>query len=428
VYHCFWAIKKKLEGTVPSTFDVKLEKYADLIVQVALNLRAGQKLCILSPIQGAPLVRKIAASAYRAGARLVDVIWGDEEVTLARFQNAPRDSFEEFPAWQISVPIEYMQDGNAMLNLHAQNPDLLKDQDPEIVGTAIQTAQKYRKPLLELITRNAGNWIVISMPIPSWAAKVFPDLPEEQREKELWNAIFEVCRLNEEDPVAVWKSHVRGLTERAGYLTGKQYTALKITSPGTDLTVGLPSGHVWMGGELYAQNGITFIPNMPTEEVFTMPHKDRVDGKVTATRPLVFGGKLIENFSLTFQGGQVVEFHAEKGEEALRQLLDTDEGARRLGEVALVPYSSPVSKSGILFFNTLFDENAASHLALGKAYRFTMQHGAEKTEEEFQAAGGNHSLTHDDFMIGSQQTNVDGVCPDGNTEPLMRMGEWVIGH
>ncbi|MHB0965086.1 MAG: aminopeptidase [Bellilinea sp.] len=409
-----------------SDFNQTLQKYADLIVQVGLNLRAGQKLIVRAPIQAEPLARLVTVSAYRAGARLVDVLYSDEEITLARFENAPRDSFAEFPAYRAKVLEEYAANGDAMLSIYAENPDLLKGQDPNLIGIATKATATHARPYSQLIARNNTNWLVVSIPIPSWAAKVFPGLSADEQMAKLWDALFAVTRLKRPDPVADWKEHIRQLGARKQMLNNKRYAALKYRAPGTDLTIGLPDGHIWYGGDVKAANGINFIPNMPTEEVFTMPHKDRVDGVVRSSLPLSYSGTLIENFSLTFKGGKVVDYKAEKGEHALKNLLEMDEGSARLGEVALVPHNSPIAQSKLMFFNTLFDENAASHLALGRAYQFTMQGGEQMSEEQFAAAGGNTSLAHVDFMVGSGQMDIDGVFADGKTEPLMRSGEWVM--
>ncbi len=404
-----------------------LAKYAELIVRVGLNIRAGQRLAITTaPLESAPLTRLITASAYDAGARLVDVRYTDEQISLIRFQHAPRDSFEEFPEYFAAGLEQHLKNGNATLSIYAEDPDLLKDQDPALIATAQKAAQQHTLPAINLLTRNASNWCVVSLPVPSWAAKVFPDLPPELRLDCLWEAIFKVCRLDQPDPVAAWKQHVDQLASRAKTLSDKQFSALHYTAPGTDFTVGLPKGHCWMGGQITSENGIAFIANMPTEEIFTLPHNDHADGIVHASRPLSYGGTLIQDFSLTFKDGRVVDFTAAQGADTLRELLDTDEGARHLGEVALVPHSSPISQSGILFYNTLFDENAASHLALGKAYSFTLQNGEQMDEDSFAAAGGNHSLVHVDFMIGSGQTDIDGIRADGKREPIMRKGEWAF--
>jgi aminopeptidase len=408
------------------SFEQIMQRYADVIVQVGLNLQSGQKLVIWAPIETASLVRLVTARAYQAGARFVDTIYEDDQVTLARFRFAPRDSFTEDRVWLGRMLDEHGRDGNAYLRIYAEDPDLLKNQDPELVSQYKRTSWKNRKAFSDQASRNALNWCVASAPVAGWAAKVFPDLDPLGQEERLWQSIFEVCRLYQDDPVEAWMQHIRQLGARRDYLNQKQYTALKYSAPGTNLTVGLPQGHVWRSGSILSQGGILFTPNLPTEEIFTLPHKDRMDGFVAATRPLSYAGTLIDDFSLTFETGRIVDFKAGQGEAVLRHLIETDEGSHRLGEVALVPHSSPIAQSGLMFFNTLFDENAASHLAIGMAFQFTLQGGEEMSLEDFQAAGGNTSITHVDFMIGSGQMDIDGVCTDGSPEPVMRQGEWAF--
>lgn len=408
------------------SFEQKLQNYAELAVKVGLGFQAGQRLFIRAPIEGAPLVRLIAASAYRAGARLVEVIWHDDALTLARFQYAPRDSFEEYPAWRAELLAQAAEAGDAVLSVLATDPDLLKDQDLELVTTVQRVHDQHLLPFRKLAMTERVNWSIVSLPIPAWAAKIFPGEPPEQQLSKLWDTIFTICRADRPDPVAAWQQHNQELVARKDYLTARQYTALKYTGPGTDLILGLPDGHLWQGGAGQTHSGLTYIPNLPTEEVFTLPHKDQAEGVVTSTRPLSVGGVLIENFSLMFENGRVVKIAARKGEAMLNSLVETDEGSARLGEVALVPYSSPVSKSGLLFYNTLYDENAASHLALGRAYRFCLAGGSAMTEEEFAVAGGNNSFAHIDFMIGSRQMDIDGLTRNGGVEPVMRGGEWAF--
>jgi len=403
-----------------------LDRYVELIVRVGLNLRAGQKLMISAPIATAPLVRKLVASAYKAGARLVDVNWNDEELTRIRFENAPGDSFTEYPTWRERGREEHIRAGHAVLSIYASNPDLLKGQDPERIATYMKTASQNTQTVLDLISKDEVNWCVVSMPVTAWATRVFPGLSEEQAMQKLWDAILHVSRVDLPDPVGAWKLHMDGLMARAAYLNRKKYAAVRFRGPGTDLTLGLPDGHAWMGAKSIAATGVEFTPTLPPEEIFPLPHKDRADGVVTCTRPLHYAGTLIENFRLTFQAGKVVDFPAEAGEEQLRSLLETDEGAQRLGEVALVPNSSPVAQTGLLFYNMLFDENAASHLALGNAYPTCLEGGASLNEEELAARGANTSSTHEDFMVGSEQVDVDGVTASGASEALMRAGEWAF--
>jgi len=411
---------------MPLTFDEKLQRFADLAIQIGVGIQPGQTLIIRAPIEAAPLVRLAATSAYKAGAKLVDVMWQDDALTLARFQYAPRDSFEAYPTWYAQGRYEVAKNGGATLSVYAEDPDLLGGQDPDLLALAEKVAQTHNAPTRQLGMANAFNWAVISVPIPSWAAKIYPDDSPAVAVEKLWELIFQVCRVNESDPLAAWESHIATLTEKKNYLNDKKYVALSYRGPGTDFTLGLPENHIWNGADADTPSGIRFIANIPTEEVFTMPHKDKADGVVTSTKPLSYNGTLITNFSLTFEGGRVVKVTADTGEATLRKLVETDDGSARLGEVALVPHSSPISQSNKLFYNTLFDENASCHLALGKAYRFCMVNGAEMSTETFAAAGGNDSLAHVDFMIGSGEIDIDGLTRAGEKEAIMRGGEWVF--
>jgi len=408
------------------SFEQKLQNYADLAVKFGIGLQAGQRLIVRTPVESAPLVRLIAESAYKAGARLVDIMWRDDAITLARFKYAPRDSFEEFPTWQTRALAEAAEQGDAVLSIAGTDPDLLKDQDPDLVALTQHVARTHMDPFTTHLVNDGVNWSIISVPIASWAAKIFPDDRPDAQISKLWDMIFQACRVDQIDPIAAWHQHIEQLAARAAYLNAKQYAALKYTAPGTDLMVGLTQNHIWKGGDSTTQTGISFIANMPTEEVFTAPHKDKVEGVVSSSKPLSYAGVLIENFSLTFEAGRVVKVMADKGEEVLQKVIATDDGAARLGEVALVPYSSPISQMGLLFYNTLFDENAASHMALGRAYRFCLENGKEMSNEAFAAVGGNNSLIHIDFMIGSNEMDIDGITATGEVEPLMRAGEWAV--
>jgi aminopeptidase len=320
--------------------------------------------------------------------------------------------------------VEHVEAGHAVLSVYANDPDLLNHQPSELVSSVQQSASRSVRAFREQISRNGTNWTVIAAAGAGWAAKVFPHLAREQQVQKLWETIRALCRLDHADPVSAWQEHLRRLSARSEQLTRKQYRELRYTGPGTDLTIGLPEGHQWMSGQSVSRQGILFTANLPTEEVFTMAHKERASGFVRSSKPLSYASTLIENFSLRFDEGRVVEVHAERGEKVLRDLVSTDAGAGRLGEVALVPHSSPISQSGLLFYSTLFDENAASHVALGTAYKFTMASGETMTDEEFERRGGNRSAVHVDFMIGSDALDIDGVLPDGRTEAIMRRGEW----
>lgn len=415
-----------------SDFEKKLAQYAEVALKVGLNLQPGQRLLITNvssggvTLEAAPLVRQLAAAAYRSGARFVDVLWADEPLRLMRFERAPRDSFEEYPDWQVAATLEYIERGDAVLSVKADDPDLLRGQDPALVGLARKAAWQHLAPVMEHIERNSTNWLVIAGATRAWAARVFPEVQADQQVDRLWESIFAMCRLDAADPVAAWRAHEANLTARRDYLNGKGYGALHFTAPGTDLTVGLPRGHSWESAGMPSRQGIDFIANLPTEEVFTLGDRWRAEGTVRASLPLSYGGTLIEDFMVTFAQGRVVSATAARGEAVLRSLLDTDDGARRLGEVALVPHSSPIAKTGRLFLNTLIDENAASHLALGSAYRFSLKGVEVLSDEAFAAAGGNTSLVHVDFMIGSGEMDVDGITQSGAVEPVMRGGEWAF--
>lgn len=407
-------------------FERNLEKYAEVIVKVGLNLQPDQRLIISTLLEAYPLIRKVTQAAYLAGAKFVGVVWSDEELDRIRVQHAALETMNEYANWKTDAVIEYINNGDAVLAARMQYPDLMD-------GLHLEKVKAYQKNCAEQEYKRRSklaacetNWSVAGSPTISWATKVFPDSAPEEAVSQLWDAIFTMCRINQDDPVNGWQRHIAELGQRAAHLNHKQYTALRYTAPGTDLTVGLPSGHVWHSGSLTAQNGIEFVANIPTEEVFTMPHKGRIDGVVTSTKPLSYHGRLITNFRLEFSAGRVVNATAESGQETLDNLLNMDPASRSLGEVALVPHSSPISQSNILFYKTLFDENASSHLALGRAYRFTMAGGETMTAEEFAAVGGNDSMIHVDFMIGSDQMDVDGIIGKGTVDPVMRGGEWAF--
>ena len=405
--------------------EARLDRLAEVAVRVGLGLRPGQELVLTAPLDAAPLVRRITEHAYRAGASLVTPLYGDDEAVLARFRYAPDDSFDTAPGWLFDGMAAAYRRGAARLAIVGDDPALLAEQDPDKVARANRARSQAYVPALELIVSFAVNWTIVSYATPAWARAVFPGEPDEVAVARLWDAIFAASRIDGPDPVAEWETHNRALATRTRALNERRYAALRFRGPGTDLTVGLADGHEWQGGGTTAKNGVFCNANIPTEEVFTTPHKDRVDGVVRSTKPLSYQGTLIEDISVRFEKGAIVDATASSGAEVLRKVIATDEGARRLGEVALVPFSSPISKSGLLFLNTLFDENAASHIALGQAYSKCIRGGGDMTEAELAARGANRSLIHIDWMIGSAKIDVDGVAADGGAEALMRAGEWV---
>jgi aminopeptidase len=406
------------------SFEQKLDQLAAVAIQAGLGLAKGQELVMTATLDALPLARRITEQAYRAGASLVTTLYTDEESTLVRYRYGASEGFDKAAEWLYEGMAAAFRGGAARLAIAGGNPSLLSKEDPEKVGRANRAVSKAYRPALELITRHDINWTIVACATPAWAAAVFPELPPEQAMAKLWDAIFAASRADLDDPIATWKKHDAGLHRRADAMNAKRYAALHFRGPGTDLRVGLADDHRWMGGGTTAGNGVYCIPNMPTEEVFTTPHKSRVEGTVTSTKPLSHQGTLIEKIAVRFEGGRVVDASASQGQEVLRRMIDTDEGARRLGEVALVPHSSPIASSGLLFWNTLFDENAASHIALGQAYSTCLINGDQLSPEELASRGANDSLIHVDWMIGSDKMDVDGITAQGATEPVMRKGEW----
>jgi aminopeptidase len=402
-----------------------LARLADVAIRVGLNLRPGQEVLMTSPIDALPLARLITDAAYKAGASLVTTIFSDDQQALSRFRHARPESFDTAPGWLYDGMAEAFRRGAARLAIVGEDPGLLAGQNPALVARANRARAQAYRPALELITASAINWSLVPYASPAWARAMFPEMPEAQAIGKLWAAIFAATRADAADPLAAWAGHNAALLARREKLNARRYAALRFRGPGTDLTVGLADQHAWMGGQSVALNGITGNPNIPTEEVFTTPHAARTQGHVSATKPLAYQGTLIRDIRVRFEGGVITEAHASTGQEVLERMIGSDEGARRLGEVALVPASSPISRSGLLFLNTLFDENAASHIALGQAYKKCFVDGDTITDAAFTARGGNSSLIHVDWMIGSAEVDVDGLRADGTAEPVMRAGEWV---
>jgi aminopeptidase len=406
------------ERSISASIDpIKLDRLAELAIKVGLQLKAGQDLLVTAPTAALPLVRKVSEHAYRAGAGLVTPILSDEAVTLSRYRFAPDVGFDRAAGWLYDGMSKAFAANTARLAIVGDNPMLLAGEDPVKVARASKANSVAYQPALEKIVNFDVNWNIVAYPNASWAKQVFPEDEEDVAVAKLADAIFAASRVDNADPVAAWEKHNATLRNRTEWLNGQRFSALHYAGPGTDLTIGLAEGHEWVGGASTAKNGITCNPNIPTEEVFTTPHARRVSGHVVSTKPLSYQGSLIDGIAVRFEDGCIVAAKAARGEEVLNKVLDTDEGARRLGEVALVPHSSPISKSGLLFFNTLFDENAACHIALGQCYSKCFIDGAGLTPEQIAAQGGNKSLIHIDWMIGSHQTDIDGV-------PVFRKGEW----
>jgi len=401
----------------------KIDKLAELAVKTGVSLQKGQDLLLTSPIEALPLVRKVVEHAYKAGANLVTPLFSDPEITVSRFKYASDQSFDKATNWLYNAMAEAFDNNTARLAIVGEDPLLLSGQDPSKVSRANKATSIAAKPAMERITRFDINWNLISWPGKAWARQMFPELDQENAQRKLADAIFTASRVNSSDPISEWKKHNINLRKWSDWLNSQNFYALSYKGPGTNLTVGLADDHEWMGGASMAQNGVICNPNIPSEEVFTTPHAFRVDGEVCATKPLSHQGSLIENIKVKFEKGKIIEAHASKGEEVLLKVLDSDEGARRLGEVALVPDDSPISNTGLLFYNTLFDENAACHIALGQCYAKCFK-GDQLSKEEIASKGGNSSMIHIDWMIGSNKIDIDGVFKDGTKVPIFRQGNW----
>src|ERR1700722_10256241 len=406
-------------------FEQNLDRLAEVAVRAGLGLAPGQEMVMTATLDAIPLARRITEQAYKAGASLVTTLFADEESALLRFRYGSGASFDAAASWLYEGMAQAFRSGAARLAITGGDPSLLSQEDPEKVSRVNRAASKAYRPALELISRHEINWTIVASATPAWASAVFPHLPVDEALARLWDAIFAASRADQPDPVAAWKEHDKNLHACADRLNQKRYSALQFRGPGTDLRVGLADDHLWLGGGTTAGNGRDCIPNMPTGEVFTTPHKDRVEGRVTSTKPLSYQGTMIEQISVRFQAGQIVEAHAARGNQVLQRMIETDEGARRLGEVSLVPHSSPIASSGLLFMNTLFDENAACHIALGQAYSTCLKNGDSLTPKQLASRGANDSLIHVDWMIGSNRIDVDGIRAAGDSEPVMRAGEWV---
>ena len=402
----------------------KIDKLAKLAVHTGLGLQPGQDLLLTAPIEALPLVRRVAVHAYAAGAGLVTPLFSDNEVTLARYNYANDDSFDKAAHWLYKGMGEAFDNNTARMAIVGDDPMLLANQNANKIGRANKANSIAYKPARERITQFDVNWNLIAWPGLAWAKLMFPDLSENEAQLKLADAIFKASRVNSTDPVAEWKLHNEELWKKCNWLNGKKFSSLHFVGPDTDLTVGLADEHEWMGGATIAQNGITCNPNIPSEEVFTTPHAFKVEGWVSSTKPLSHQGTLIDKIQVRFENGKIVDAKAKKGQKVLLKILDSDDGARRLGEVALVPHSSPISQSGLLFYNTLFDENAACHIALGQCYSKCFKGDENLSKDEISKLGGNSSMIHIDWMIGSKNIDIDGIQFDGSRVAVFRKGEW----
>ena len=404
----------------------ELDKLAELSIKTGVALQQGQDLLITAPLEAAPLVRRLTFHAYKQGCGIVTPLYTDPEVTLLRYKNAQKDSFDKATDWLFEAMGAAFDKNTARLAVVGEDPMLLSEQNADDIGRANQAVSKASSPVRERITRFDVNWNIIAWPGTQWAKRVFPNLEEAEAQEQLARAIFQASRLDGTDPIENWNVHNQNLRKKTDWLNAKNFSALHFYGEGTDLKVGLAEGHEWMGGASKARNGVICNPNIPSEEVFTTPHALKVDGYVKSTKPLSHQGTLIENIAVVFENGVITEAKASKGEEVFLKLIDTDDGARRLGEVALVPHSSPISQSNLLFYNTLFDENAACHIALGQCYSKCFKDGDTLSKDKVIKNGGNSSMIHVDWMIGSDTINIDGLDQDVGITPVFRAGEWAL--
>ena len=403
----------------------KLEKYARLVVKTGVNIQKDQILVVNSPIECADFARKIAKEAYAAGAKDVVVSWNDEKLSKIRFTDAPDKVFDEFPNWRKEMYLGYAKEGAAFVSIAASDPEILKDVNPDRIARMQKVSGNALKEYRERMMNNKNTWCVVSIPTVSWAKKIFPQLSEAEAVARLWDAILETVRVGDGDPIAAWQSHLKTLTKSKELMNEYNFTRLHYKNTlGTDLTVELPKGHIWLSGAEFTPDGREFVANMPTEEVFTLPKKHGVNGTVVSSKPLNYHGNLIEDFKLTFKDGKVIEYSAKKGQSILEKLLTADESAAYLGEVALVPHDSPISNLNILFYNTLFDENASCHLAFGKAYPVCIEGGDKMDESALEAAEVNDSLIHEDFMIGTADLEITGITQDGKEVAVFKNGNF----
>lgn len=405
-----------------------LDEYAAVIVKTGVNLQKGQRLVVNAPIECADFARRIAVAAFQAGAGDVTMSWGDEEFARIRYMMGREEIFEDFPAWRREMYMSEMEAGAAFVSIHASDPEIFKDAAPSRLQAAQQAAGAALLEYRQKLMNNENRWCVASIPTTAWAKKVFPGLSDAQAVERLWEEIFRAVRITgEERADAAWEEHLAFLQRAADFMNEHAFSRLEYKNDrGTDLAVELPEGHIWAGGAETAGDQVRFCANLPTEEIYTLPKRDGVNGTVVATRPLHYQGNLIENFRLAFKDGKVTGFSAERGEEILKGLLATDEGSCHLGEVALVPVDSPISERGILFYNTLFDENASCHLAFGKAYPTCLKGGEKMSSVELLQHGVNDSLVHEDFMVGSDDLSIDGIMADGTRVAVFREGKYAF--
>lgn len=417
---------KIYKGDDVMSMEEYLKRYAKLAVCTGINLQKNQTLVVNAPIEAASFVRNIAEVAYDCGAKNVKVRWNDEKLALIKYLKAPFETFKEFSPWEAKELEELAKEDAAFLSISASDPEIFKNVDPNRIQEAIKASSIALKAYRERLMSSANSWCVISIPTEGWAKKVFPNLSKEDAIERLWENIFSIVRVDKENPLEAWNEHLDNLNKKIEFLNNSHFKSLHYVSSKTDLLVELPEKHLWCGGGEFNEKKVYFVANMPTEEVFTLPTRNGVNGKVASTKPLNYGGNLIDNFVLTFKDGKVVDFTAETGYDSLKKLIETDEGSHYLGEVALVPYNSPISNSNIIFYNTLFDENASCHFALGEAYPTCVKGSENMNEDDLKEAGANVSFTHVDFMVGSKDLDITGETYEGKKIQIFKNGNWAF--
>lgn len=407
-------------------FNRNLEKYAELAVKVGINLKEKEGLIISGSVDTLPLARLMMKEAYKLGAKDVSFQLDDDEMNLIRFENGKDYVFEHFPKQKVDFLGAMYEDNYHHIFIKSPDPELLKNIDGEIVAKSQKSASEAMADVLKYRMTGITKWNIVAVPSIPWAKSVFPDLEDDKALEKLWEKVFQATRVDQEDPIEAWEIHDKNIKKYRNFLNEKQFEKLVFKGPGTDLEVYLADGHFWMGGSKESQAGDSYVANMPTEEVFTTPHRLKVNGTLKATKPLSVNGNIVDGFGFTFKDGKVEDFFAEKGYEVLERLMKNDEGAKYLGEVALVQDDSPISNTGILFNNTLFDENASVHFALGRAYAYAMIDGSDMSDEELNERGANFSLIHVDFMVGGPELNVMAYEKDGTEVQLFKDGNWVF--
>ncbi|WP_132943861.1 aminopeptidase [Tumebacillus sp. BK434] len=402
----------------------QLRKYAELAVRQGINVQPGQKVIVRAPVEAAAFAREVVKQAYAAGANHVWVDWSDEDTLRTRLELAPEETLELVPEGYVRDFVGTLEEGGAMLGIYAPKPGHLSGLDAARIGKYYQALGKAMRRQRDLQQASKSSWSMVMIPTPEWAAIVFPELSPEAGMTKLWDSIRYITGLDQEDPIAYWQQKVEQIESRAKWLTDEQFLRLHYSGGGTELSLELPRGHIWVGGRLTDEKGTKYLPNIPTEEVFSAPLRTGVNGVVKSTFPLEYSGQLIEGITIKFQDGRIVEASAEKGDAVLQEMISADDSAQFLGEVALVPQDSPISNLNIVFRNTLFDENASCHFALGSAYPLNLKGGQEMTREQLAEHGLNTSIIHVDFMIGSAELDIDGEREDGTRVPLFRNGNW----